>query len=120
MDRILENCPNVCNIADDTVENEAEHNQCLRSFMITAKQNGLVLTSSNCEIKKDQISFFGNIYTNQGIKPDPQEVNDISTLPEPQDKTELQHFLGMLTYLYSFFKDFSSKSSVLRDLLKKM
>ena len=122
MDRILENSPNVCNIADDIViygENEAEHDQCLRSFMDTAKQNGLVLNSSKCEIKKDQISFFGNIYTSQGIKPDPQKVNDINALPEPQDKTELQQFLGMLTYLSSFIKDFSSKSSVLRDLLKK-
>ena len=87
--------------------------------MDTAKQNGLVLNSSKCEIKEDQISFFGNIHTSQGIKPGPQKVNDINALPEPQDKTELQQFLGMLTYLSSFIKDFSSKSSVLRDLLKK-
>ena len=32
-----------------------------------------------------------------------------SALPEPQDKTELQQFLGMLTYLSSFIKDLSSK-----------
>ena len=51
--------------------------------------------------------------------PDRQKVNDISALPERQDKTELQQFLGMLTYVSSFIKDFSSKSSVLRDLIKK-
>ncbi|PIK33582.1 hypothetical protein BSL78_29605 [Apostichopus japonicus] len=36
----------------------------------------------------------------------------------PSNKTELQQFLGMMTYLSSFVKDFSSKTSTLRDLLK--
>ena len=87
------------------------HDQCLRSFMNTAKQNGLVLNSSiRLKIKCHFLAI---------SIPDPQKVNDIIALPERQDKTELQQFLGMLTYLSSFIKDFSSKSSVLRDLLKK-
>ena len=65
MDRILENSPNVCNIADDIViygENEAENDQCIRSFMDTAKQNGLVLNSFKCEIKKIKSHFWQYLY----------------------------------------------------------
>ena len=37
----------------------------------------------------------------------------------PEDTTELRRFLGMITYLPTFVKNLSSKSSLLRKLLEK-
>ena len=37
----------------------------------------------------------------------------------PQDKEDLQRFLGMMTYLATFIPNFSEESQPLRDLLKK-
>ena len=122
MDLILEKCPGACGIADDIVvygSTETEHNERLFQLMEVARGNGLVFNSAKCKIKCNSIAFFGNIYTDQGIKPDPQKVKDLKSMPVPMNKNEVQQFLGLITFLSRFIKDFSSKTSVLRDLLKK-
>ena len=122
MDRILEKCEGACGIADDVVvygATASEHNKHLLQLMDVAKQHGLVFNSAKCAIKQSSINFFGSVYTDKGIKPDPQKVEDLNSIPEPMCKSELQHFLGLTTYLSSFVKDYSAKSATLRDLLKQ-
>ena len=122
MDRILEKFQGACGIADDFViygSTEQEHDNNLTHFMDIAKQHGLVLNSKKCEIKSKQVSFFGQFYTSNGMKPDPQKVSDLREMPEPTNKVELQQFLGFITYLSRFVKDFSTKSATLRDLLRQ-
>ncbi|XP_072169003.1 uncharacterized protein [Diadema setosum] len=122
MDRVREGCPGTVCIADDIVvygATEAEHDRNLLHLMNAAKKHGLTFNSSKCNIKQNRVTFFGNVYTKDGIKPDPKKVSDLQSLPAPTCKTELQQFLGMMTYLSPFIKDFSTKSAELRDLLKK-
>jgi hypothetical protein len=122
MDRILEQCEGVCGIADDIViygKDDKEHDQNLIAFMETAKKHGLTLNSKKCTIKQTQVSFFGNVYTANGIHPDPKKIQDLLDMPEPSNKTELQSFMGFMTYLSSYVHNFSTKTAVLRDLLKK-
>ena len=99
---------------------EQEHDNNLTHFMDIAKQHGLVLNSKKCEIKSKQVSFFGQLYTSNGMKPDPQKVSDLREMPEPTNKVELQQFLGFITYLSRFVKHFSTKSATLRDLLRRI
>ena len=40
-------------------------------------------------------------------------------MPEPKSKQCLQTFLGFITYLSRFIKNFSQKTSILRDLNKE-
>ena len=122
VDRILEKCPGAYGIADDIVicgETEKQHDKNLLHFMKVAAENGLTLNSKKCHIKQNEICFFGNIYTKEGIKPDPTKVNDIQKMPEPKNVTELQQFLGCVTYLSRFIPNFSDKTAILRELLKK-
>ena len=51
--------------------------------MDVAKQHGLVLNSNMCNIKCNQISFFGQLYSSEDIKPDLQKVKDHKAMPEP-------------------------------------
>ena len=81
MDRILEKCTGVCGIADGFVvygATEVEHDRNLLQFMDVAKQHGLTLNSAKCDIKCNKVSFFGQLYTSEGIKPDPQKVKDFN------------------------------------------
>ena len=87
--------------------------------MDRAKESGLVFSSDKCTIRQPEISFFGNIYSKDGIRPDPAKVHDIQNMPVPQDKEDLQRFLGMMTYIATFIPKFSEESQPLRDLLKK-
>ena len=122
MDRLLEKCSGACGIADDIVifgRNEEEHDSNLRQFMRVAKEHGLQLNSEKCEIKRDQISFFGNLYTANGMRPDPKKIKDLLDMPAPKNKSDLKNFLGFLTYLSKFISNFSHKSASLRDMLKQ-
>uniref|UniRef100_A0A8C9RGA8 Reverse transcriptase/retrotransposon-derived protein RNase H-like domain-containing protein n=1 Tax=Scleropages formosus TaxID=113540 RepID=A0A8C9RGA8_SCLFO len=66
-----------------------------------------------------RIAFFGNVYSEDGISPDPDKAKDIKNMPSPQDKEDLQCFLGLLTYMGSFIPNLSQKSASLCELLKK-
>ena len=79
---------------------------------------GLVFNSEKCFIKQRSISFFGNTYTDAGIMPDPAKVRDIENMPVPENKEDLQRFLGMMTYLSQFIPKFSEKAYALRILTK--
>ncbi len=87
--------------------------------MKIAREEGFAFNSSKCVIRQEQIKFFGNIYTSTGIRPDPAKVNDIQSMPTPQDKEDLQRFLGMITYLSAFLPNLAKRAQPIRDLLKK-
>ena len=122
MDEILEDLPGVAGITDDVCvhgKDVHEHDDNLRRLMERAKQCGLVFNSEKCDIRKNEISFFGNIYSKDGIRPDPAKIQGIQSMSVPENKEDLQRFLGMMTYLSTFIPNFSKESQPLRVLLKK-
>jgi len=72
MDEILKDLPGVVGITD-----EEEHDRNLKALMDRAKETGLVFNSDKCTIIQPEISFFGNIYSKDGNRPDPAKVHDI-------------------------------------------
>ena len=51
--------------------------------MKTAQEQGLVFNSSKCATQQSQISFYGAIFTVQGMRPDPVKVQALQDLPAP-------------------------------------
>jgi hypothetical protein len=120
MDNNLEDLEGVASIADDVCvfgKTEEEHDTNLQALMKRAEDRGLIFNSGKCLIKQTSISFFGNVYTQDGIQPDPAKVEDIRNMPNPENKEDLRRFLGMLTYLAQFIPKLSDKSAPLRELL---
>lgn len=121
MDQILEGLRGVVSIADDIAvygENEEEHDRNLINLMERAAEAGVVFNSEKCTIKQSNMSFFGNLYTDKGIRPDPAKIWDIQKMPTPQNKDDLHRFMGMLTYLSPYIPKFADKAHTLRGLLK--
>ena len=122
MDQHLDGLTGVVSIADDIVvfgESEEDHDRNLTNLMKQAERKGLVFNSKKCHIKQSCVSFFGNRYTPDGIKPDPDKVRDIRNMPSPQSKEDVQRFLGLLTYLSPFIPQLADKTHVLRSLVKE-
>ena len=122
MDQILEQCPGTMSIADDIVvfgKDESEHDNNLHNLMEVASKYGLVFNYDKCEVKVPEIKFFGCIYDPNGVRPDPEKVKDIQSLPAPSNVNELQHFLGMVQHLSSFVPGLSDHTDTLRGLLRK-
>ena len=122
MDRILARAPGRVGIADDVVvygRNNAEHDKNLLRLMQVAKEEGLVFNSKKCAIKPSEIVFFGSVYGKDGIKSDPSKIEYIRKMPTPQDREDLQRFIGLMNYLAAYIPHFADKVSPLRELLKK-
>ena len=121
MDQHLDGLTGVVSIADDIMvfgENEENHDRNLVNLMERAERNGLVFNSKKCHIKQSCVSFLGNIYTPEGIKPDHDKVRDIRNMASPQSKEDVQRFLGMMTYLSQFIPQLADKTHTLRSLVK--
>ena len=70
-------------------------------------------------MKAQAINFFGCLYDANGIHPDPGKVDAVHALPAPTNITELQEFLGLVTYLSPFIPGLSTLTAPLQELLKK-
>ena len=83
------------------------------------KKPGLKLNKIKCVFGVNEFKFCGHIFSDQGVKADPDKISAITDMSLSKDATELRRFLGMITYLAKFVKNLSSKSSLLRKLLEK-
>ena len=57
--------------------------------------------------------------TATGIYPDDRKVEAIKNMPFPENKKELQRFLGMINYLGKFIPNFSENTENFKKLLEK-
>ena len=63
-----------------------------------------------------QVLFF---ITSDRLKPDPKKVNAITKMPAPQNKTQLQSFVGLCNYLSCYVLHLTDVLSPLRALTVK-
>ena len=70
-------------------------------------------------VKAPAINFFGCLYDANDVNPDPEKADAVHALPAPTNVTELQEFLGMVTYLSPFICGLSTLTAALQELLKK-
>ena len=121
MDRILEQCPRVIGIHDDVIiygYTWEDHDANLINFLNICQMEGLRLSSKKLELCHDRVSFFGAIYSREGVEPDPKKIQGIEEMTAPETKQQLQSFLGMVTYMGNFIPHLSHHTEPLRQLLK--
>ena len=103
--------PNVFNIHDDILvygKTEEEHNQALSAVFKRLKELGMTLKKSKCEFNKRQRKFFGLIFSEEGVSPDPEKVEAIRKADRPINAKEWSSFLGMASYSACFISDFAT------------
>ena len=117
MDQITDRLPGIIAIHHDICvygKDIGEHNNLLQ-LMKTAQDQGLIFNSSKCAICQSQTSFYGTIFTVQGMRPDLANVQALQDLPAPQDSKQLQSFLGLINYLQPFLPGLVTKTTFLRE-----
>ena len=123
MDDIIQKAgPGVIGIADDLVvfgQSVKEHDEALNRLMHVAKQYGLVFRSEKCKTHQTSISFYGLLWSKDGMQPDPRKCDEIHNRPAPHNVQELQSFLGLVQYLAPFVPQISEKTHILRQLCRK-
>ena len=109
-------------IADNIMihgQDDSEHDKHLLQVLNKCREISLKLSPDKCEFGQPSVTFYGNIVSNQGLRPDPKKVDVIVTMPAPKNKTELASFLGMCNYLSMYIPHLSDVTSTLRELNRK-
>lgn len=96
-----------------------EHNKSVKEVLHRLSENGLTINVSKCLFNQQKLKFFGHIFTNEGIYPDPQRIESIINLTPPTNIHELRSFLGMLNYVGRFIPNLSKLTNPLRKLFIK-
>ena len=122
MDQFLKECPGCIGITNAiTIHGctEAEHDAHLCNLMQVTCKYGVVFNPQKTHVKAPAMNFFGCLYYAKSVHPDLEKVDAAHALPAPTNVTELQEFLGMVTYLSPFIHGLSTLTTPLRELLKK-
>lgn len=79
----------------------------------------LKLNPNKCFIGKDSIKFYGIICGQDGDNPDTDKVSALKQMSPPENKQELQTFLGLAKYMSPFIPNLSTLTAPLRELVKQ-
>ena len=114
--------PNVFGIADNILEigydkNGTDHDEAVYKVLRWCQDVNLKLNKDKCQFRCTSILFFSKVASREGIQPDPQKIRALTKMPAPQNKKELQAFLGIINYLSKFSPDMSEVCKPLRKLM---
>jgi hypothetical protein len=79
-------------------DNKEEHRQQVARILAKLEQHNLSLKLEKCYFNKEEIEFLGLLILHKGIRMDPAKVRAITEWPTPQNKRELQQFLGFVNF----------------------
>lgn len=120
MEKIFLKCKGVIVYLDDILiygAGETELQQRVNLVMEVIKKNHLTINVDKSEFSKTSVNFLGLTLDGTGILPMQAKISAIKVFKKPKDIPELRSFLGMITFISPFIKNFSEKTKVLRDLL---
>ena len=119
---------NIAIIADDILvagsgQNEAEaiadHNRNLRALLNRCREKGIKLNKQKLKLNRSSIVFCGHQLNQDGVRPDPQNIQAIANMPNPVDRQGVMRLIGFATYLAKFCPNFSELTAPIRSLMHK-
>lgn len=110
------------NLIDDIIvhgKTHDEHDAALLKLIKRCEEKGITLNLQKCIFSQQSLKFFGFVFSEKGMHPDPQKLDEIKQIPEPEDVKALQSFLGLMNYFKRFIPKYSTLTHPLRKLLHK-
>ena len=91
LDQCFGHLQNVIVIADDIMvvgkqPNHKDHDQALTPLLNTARKCNVHLNHEKLQYKQQEVEFFGETYTTDGLKPAQSKIKAIQEMPAPQCK----------------------------------
>ena len=113
---------NVHIIADDMLivgDTEQEHDEALIAVLQRAKDNNIKFNASKLQFKRNEVVYCGTKLSAEGIQADSSKVEAILSMPDPENKKDIQRLLGMVKYLSPFIPNKVQVTKPLRILMKE-
>ena len=100
-------------------QNEDKPAKRLKQVFQIFRECGLKLKREKCQFAVENVEFLGFQISKNGIQPLAEKVEAIKKSPAPQNKKELQSFLGLLNFYHTFLEKKSTIAEPLHRLLDK-
>ncbi len=122
LQQVFQGMKGVKNIADDILvfgPTYQAHNEALAECLRRIQTHGLTLNLSKCLFLKQNLEFFGLVFTKDGVRPDPKKVSAFKNSSTPSNASEVRSLLGMANYSAQFIPNFATITEPLRQLTRK-
>jgi len=83
-----------------------EHERVVRRMLQVLKENKLFLRPEKCKFCKQQIEYLGLVISENEVSMDPVKVAGVREWSTPENKTDVQAFLGFVNFYRRFIWDF--------------
>ncbi len=120
--QVLSGIPGALNISDDIIihgKSQNDHDEALDRVCTSLVSKGLTANAEKCEFNKDVLDYYGFVFREGGMTPDPKKVLAIQELEAPSNPGEVRSFLGMVGYVSRFIPNYSTITAPLRELVCK-
>jgi len=95
---------------------EEEHSKAIRRVLQVLQEHKLFLRPEKCEFCKERIEYLGLVISENKVSMNPVKVAGVREWPTPENKTDVQAFLGFVNFYQRFIRDFFAKARPLFDL----
>lgn len=95
-----------------------EHEERLLKVLDRLGDVGLKISLDKCQFCQPQVRYLGHIVSAQGVSPDPQKIEAVTTWPQPKDLKSLRSFLGFCGYYRRFIANYAAIVRPLTELTK--
>lgn len=124
MDNILKPLRNICVVYVDDIliysDTEEQHLKDIELILQNCFEAGVVISKKKAVINQQKIKFLGLEIDQGNLSMQAHVLNNIQNFPsEIKDKTQLQRFLGCLTYAEGYSKKLAELRKPLQGKLKK-
>ena len=122
IDLTYEGLPGVAAIVDDILvyeNNQEDHDANLEAVLRRTRERGIKLNPDKCVFRTNQVTYFGHIWSADGLRPDPVKTQGIRDMPLQTSREELETVFRIATYLGKLAPNLSDVTAPLRDLTKK-
>ena len=111
--------PCVKNISDDIYVGGADqdtHDRHLRQVFRQLQESGLTINLPKCQFRVPTMLFFGHVFSEQGMSPDPKKVEALQNVVPPTNVSEVRSLLSSAAFCSRFIKNFALITRPLRQL----
>ncbi|KAI0210788.1 hypothetical protein LSAT2_004428 [Lamellibrachia satsuma] len=117
----LQGIPKAFNISDDILvqgRTQGEHDDNLRQVFEQVRATNLALNREKCVFNQRHLSFFGHVWSPEGVSADPQKLEAIRKMKTPENAEEVRSLLGMAGYVSRSIPNFATITEPLKKLTR--
>ncbi|XP_058796647.1 uncharacterized protein K02A2.6-like [Phymastichus coffea] len=112
MENIIRGIPNTISYLDNiyvTGSNDIEHLENLKEVCKRMENAGLRINKEKCNFMKDKIDILGHVIDKNGLHKAYSKVKAVLEAPQPENKKQIQSFLGLVNFYAKFLPNRANK-----------